>query len=111
MAWIAGALLAYFAFRVQRPHMDPGLVRDVFPSLVCPFVLLPALTLFRVLRGGDPKATLRHELLCSLLAVMVLEGLAPLLGKGTADLADVAAFVLGAVSYRTLSVLRTVASA
>jgi hypothetical protein len=42
---------------------------------------------------------------------MVLEGLAPLLGKGTADLADVAAFALGAVSYRTLSALRTDARA
>jgi hypothetical protein len=109
MVWIAGALLAYFAFRVQRPHMALGLIRDAFPSLVCPFVLLPGLTLLRTLRGGNPEATLRHESLCSLLAVTVLEGLVPLLGKGTADLADVAAFALGAVSYRTLSALGTVA--
>lgn len=98
-------LLAYVTFRAQRAQLQPGLIRDAFPSLVCPFVLLPVLSVLRIVRGAVETASVRHDAICLAFALVLLEGVAPLAGKGTADYGDVGAFVAGAVIYR-LSVTR-----
>jgi hypothetical protein len=100
VCWICGALLVYLLFRMRRADLSPGIFRDAFPSLLCPFVLMPALCLLRMIRGRAPIVSLGHDSLCLLSALLVLEGLAPLAGKGTFDVADAAAFTFGACIYR-----------
>jgi hypothetical protein len=102
---MSAGLLAYATFRVLRSQLNPGLIRDTFPSLVCPFVLLPVLSVLRTVRGAAETASVRHDAICLAFALVLLEGVAPLAGKGTADYGDVGAFVAGAVIYR-LSVTR-----
>jgi hypothetical protein len=82
-------LLAYATFRVLRSQLNPGLIRDTFPSLVCPFVLLSVLSVFRTVRGAVETASVRHDAICLAFALVMLEGVAPLAGKGTADYGDV----------------------
>lgn len=85
---------------MRRADLSPGIFRDAFPSLLCPFVLLPALCLLRMIRGRAPIVSLGHDSLCLLLALLVLEGLVPLAGRGTADVSDAVAFIVGTIIYR-----------
>ena len=96
IGWILSSLLAYLVFRAIRTGLSEGLVRDAFPSLLCPSVLLPVLRLIRGYRGVEAVASGRHEWTCAVIALILLEGCAPMLGRGTADVSDAVAFLIGA---------------
>lgn len=49
---------------------------------------------------GADVTSVHNDGLCVGLALVLLEGVAPLAGKGTADFGDVIAFLVGAIVYR-----------
>jgi hypothetical protein len=83
----------YVVFRLTRSSIPPSLLRDSLPSLLFPLALLPCLEAAQsLLHTGS---SLIRTALCGCVSAVLTEGLAPALGRGTADPADFVAIFAG----------------
>lgn len=98
----AGALAVYALFQTSRVMLPHGFIQDSLPSVLCPMVLLPCLDICRAFRGMDAPLGWSGSFSCALASVLLLEGIGPRVGLGTADMGDVVAWVLGTICYQMI---------
>lgn len=98
---LAVSLLLYVSLGILRPSLTPSLLRDTFPSLLFFPAAFSLVGLAPPLLGGAGGRAIRKSTWMggTFLGIGLIEGLAPALGHGTADLHDALALFLGAVLY------------
>ena len=106
-ALLALSWLAYALNRMGRPPGGENWFRDSLPSLLFPLACFSLVAVLPAQLGGNDGEPVcrRNVFIGTLLACLIFEGVAPLIGFGSADWKDVCALVLGGLLYFGFSVL------